>query len=222
MVAFSRRSCRLVHLLACLSAGSAIFLSGCASGVAPSKTTTGAGVGALGGGAVGAVVGSNSSMGTTTGVLGGAAAGAIVGGIVGLTQEIKERKEQDRLAQERAYQQELSRKRAEEAKIKAAMDEELAAAQGFRISDMELAEAQGRVENASERLKRLQDERSAAIAKKKALDEANERLLTTEAEIARLEEELARLKSDTPLVGSTPTGDPVTTETLPLADAPRT
>ena len=150
-----------------------------------------------------------------------AAAGAIVGGIVGLTQEIKERKEQDRLAQERAYQQELSRKRAEEAKLKAAMDEELAAAQGFRISDMELTEAQGRVENASERLKRLQDERAAAIAKKKALDEANERLLTTEAEIARLEEELARLKSDTPLVGSTPTGGPVTSETLPLADAPR-
>ncbi|GAB1487637.1 hypothetical protein MASR2M8_00770 [Opitutaceae bacterium] len=219
MVALSRR---LVHLFACLSTGSAIFLSGCSSGVAPSKTAAGAGVGALGGGAVGAVVGSNSSMGTTTGVLGGAAAGAIVGGIVGLTQEMKERKEQDRLAQERAYQQELSRKRAEEAKIKAAMDEELAAAQGFRISDMELAEAQGRVESATERLKRLQDERAAAIAKKKALDEANERLLTTEAEIARLEEELARLKSDTPLVGPTPTGDPVTTESLPLADAPRT
>jgi hypothetical protein len=53
------------------------------------------------------------------------------------------------------------------------------------------------------------------------LDEANERLLTTEAEIARLEEELARLKSDTPLVGSTPTVGPVTSETLPLADAPR-
>lgn len=222
MVAPYRPSRRLAHLIACLSAASAILMSGCSSGVAPSKTTTGAGVGALGGGAVGAAVGNNSSMGTTTGILGGAAAGAIVGGIVGLTQEIKERKEQDRLAQERAYQQELSRKRAEEAKLKAAMDEELAAAQGFRISDMELAEAQGRVENAADRLKRLQDERAAAIAKKKALDEANERLLTTEAEIARLEEELARLKSDTPLVGPTPTGEPVTNETLPLADAPRT
>jgi hypothetical protein len=221
MVVLHRPSLCTVYLLACLCAASAVFTSGCASGVAPSRTTTGAGVGALGGGAVGAAVGNNSSIGTTTGILGGAAAGAIVGGIVGLTQEIKERKEQDRLAQERAYQQELSRKRAEEAKLKAAMDEELAAAQGFRISDMELTEAQGRVENASERLKRLQDERAAAIAKKKALDEANERLLTTEAEIARLEEELARLKSDTPLVGSTPTVGPVTSETLPLADAPR-
>ena len=124
-------------------------------------------------------------------------------------------------AEETGREEEARERAASEAKLKAAMDEELAAAQGFRISDMELTEAQGRVENASERLKRLQDERAAAIAKKKALDEANERLLTTEAEIARLEEELARLKSDTPLVGSTPTGGPVTSETLPLADAPR-
>lgn len=214
----SRRSNRL----ACLAAAAALGWAGCSSGVAPSKTASGAGVGALGGGAVGAVVGGNSSMGTTTGVLGGAAAGAIVGGIVGLTQEIKERKEQDRLAQERAYQQELARKRAEEAKIKAAMDEELAAAQGFRISDMELAEAQGRVESATERLKRLQDERAAAIAKKKALDEANERLLTTEAEIARLEEELERLKSDTPLVGSAAGGADAGNAVPPPPDVPRT
>lgn len=218
----SARSSGLVrfHLVGSLGVAAALLAAGCSSGVAPSKTATGAGVGALGGGAVGAVVGSNSSMGTGAGVLGGAAAGAIVGGIVGLTQEMKERKEQDRLAQERAYQQELSRKRAEEARIKAAMDEELAAAQGFRISDMELKEAQGRVENATERLKRLQDERAAAIAKKKALDEANERLLTTEAEIARLEEELERLKSDTPLVGSSPASAPAAAP--PLADVPRT
>ena len=34
------------------------------------------------------------------------------------------------------------------------------------------------------------------MTKKRALDEANEKLLLTEAEIARMEEELARLKSD--------------------------
>ena len=55
------------------------------------------------------------------------------------------------------------------------------------------------LEGASDRLKRLRDERSAALAKKKELDEANEKTLSTEAEIARLEEELARLKGeDTP------------------------
>jgi hypothetical protein len=59
---------------------------------------------------------------------------------------------------------------------------------------MELNEAKAKVDNASSRLGKLREERNAALAKKKSLDEANEKLLSTEAEIARLEEELARLK----------------------------
>jgi len=171
-------------------------MTGCSSGVAPSKTASGAGTGAAIGGVGGAVVGNNSSMGTGAGLVGGAAAGAIIGGIVGMVQDAKDRKEQDRLAQERAYQQELAKRRAEEAKLKASMDEELAIAEGFRISDLELNDAKKKLEGASDRLKRLRDERSAALAKKKELDDAHEKTLTTEAEIARLEEELARLKGD--------------------------
>ena len=167
--------------------------SGCA--VAPSKTVTGAGTGAGAGAVVGGVAGSASGN-TSQGVLAGAAAGAIIGGLIGLSQEYKERKEQDRLAQERAYQQDLSKKRSEEAKAKAEMDEELAVAQGFRISDMELNEAQKKVDDANGRLAKLREERNAALSKKKALDEAQEKLLTTEAEVARLEEELARLRGE--------------------------
>ena len=170
--------------------------SGCSSGVAPSKTTTGAATGAAIGGIGGAVIGNNSSMGSTTGILGGAALGAITGGIVGMVQEAKERKEQDRLSQERAYQQELAKKRAEEAKRKAAEDEELAIAQGFRISDMELNEAQKITDHTADRLKKLQSEKAAALARKKTLDDLHEKQLSNEAEIARLEEELARLKGD--------------------------
>jgi membrane protein involved in colicin uptake len=165
-------------------------------GVAPSKTASGAGTGALIGGAGGAIVGSNSSMGTGTGLLGGAAAGALVGGVVGMIQDAKDRKEQDRLAQERAYQQGLARQRQEEAKQKAAMEEELAIAQGFQISDLELAEAQKREAVANEQVKALREERAAAMAKKKALDDAHEHTLAAEAEIARLQEELARLKGE--------------------------
>ena len=179
--------------------GTAIALlgmTGCSSGVAPSKTASGAGTGALIGGAGGAVVGNNSGMGTGTGLIGGAAAGALIGGIVGMVQDAKDRKEQDRLAQERAYQQELAKRRAEEAKLKASMDEELAIAEGFRISDLELNDAKKKLESASDRLKKLRDERAAALAKKKELDDAHEKTLSTEAEIARLEEELARLKGD--------------------------
>jgi hypothetical protein len=172
-----------------------VSLTGCQ--VAPSKTMTGAGTGLATGAVVGGVVG-GASGNSSQGLLAGAAAGTIIGGLVGLTQEIKERKEQDRLAQERAYQQELAKKRGEEAKAKAELDEELAIAQGFQISDMELNEAKAKVDNAASRLGKLREERNTALAKKKSLDDANEKLLTTEAEIARLEEELARLKGATP------------------------
>ena len=182
-----------------VGAGTAVALAGltgCSSGVAPSKTASGAGTGAAIGGIGGAVVGNNSSMGTGAGLVGGAAAGALIGGIVGMVQDAKDRREQDRLAQERAYQQELAKRRAEEAKLKASMDEELAIAEGFRISDLELSDAKKKLESASDRLKKLRDERSAALAKKKELDDAHEKTLSTEAEIARLEEELARLKGE--------------------------
>jgi outer membrane lipoprotein SlyB len=184
--------------IACLSTALAVLAagSGCSSGVAPSKTATGAATGAAVGGVAGAVVGNNSSMGSGAGILGGAALGAITGGIVGMVQEAKDRKEQDRLAQERAYQQDLAKKRAEEAKRKAAEDEELAIAQGFRITDIELNDAQKKTDDTADRLKKLQNEKAAALQRKKTLDDLHEKQLSNEAEIARLEEELARLKSD--------------------------
>ena len=184
------------RIVSLVTATAVAGLTGCSSGVAPSKTASGAGTGAMIGGVGGAVAGNNSSMGTGTGLAAGAAAGAIIGGIVGMVQDAQDRKEQDRLAQERAYQQERAKKLAEEAKLKASMDEELAVAEGFRISDLELSDAKKKLESAEDRLKRLRDERSAALAKKRQLDEANEKTLQTEAEIARLEEELARLKGE--------------------------
>lgn len=183
--------------ITCLSAALAVLVwSGCST--APSSTAKGAGVGAVGGAVGGAVIGNNSGLGTGTGAAIGAGAGALIGGIVGMVQDAKDRKEQDRLAQERAYQQELARKRSDEARRKAESDEEIAIAQGFRISDIELTDAQKKQEIANEHLKKLRDERAGALAKKKALDDARDKTLQTEAEIARLEEELARLKGEAP------------------------
>lgn len=174
-----------------------IFSSGCQT--APSKTAKGAGTGALTGAVVGAIAAPALGSGSSgQGLLAGAAAGAIIGGAIGLAQESKERREQDRLAQERAYQQELARKRSAEAQARSEVDEELAVAQGFQISDLELNEAQKKVDDATTRLNRLREERTAALTKKKALDEAQERLMATEAEVARLEEELARLRGEQP------------------------
>ena len=45
-------------------------------------------------------------------------------------------------------------------------------------------------------MKKLQTERSGALQRKKELDDAHDKTIQTEAEIARLEEELARLKGD--------------------------
>src|SRR3954464_8718256 len=189
-----QHSVKLRKVIGLGTAVALIGLTGCSSGVAPSRTVSGAGTGALVGAGGGALVGGSSSVGTGTGAAIGAGAGAIVGGIVGMVQDARDRKEQDRLAQERAYQQELAKKRQEEVKMKAEMDEELAIAQGFRISEIELNDAQKKLEVANERLKKLMDERSTALTKKKNLDEAREKTLATEAKIAQLEEELSRLK----------------------------
>jgi hypothetical protein len=204
------------RLFACGSIlASLSLLVGCQSGVAPSKTATGAGTGAMIGAAGGAVVGSNSNMGSGAGLVGGAAAGALIGGIVGMVQDAKDRREQDRLAQERAFQQEKAKRLQEEAKTKAALEEELAIAEGFRISDLELNEAKRKLDSAADRLKKLQAERNAALAKKKELDDAQAKTLSTEAEIARLEEELARLKGETVPGAPLPPGEPATAGTPP-------
>jgi hypothetical protein len=202
----SHGSPRPSRQILCLATALAVFgASGCSSGIAPSKTASGAGTGAVVGGVAGAVAGNNSSIGSSTGILGGVALGAITGGIIGMVQEAKDRKEQDRLSQERAYQQELAKKRSEEAKRKAAEDEELAIAQGFRISDLELNDAQKKTEETAARLKSLQNEKAAALQKKKTLDDLHEKQLSNEAEIARLEEELARLKGEDPNSRTAPT-----------------
>jgi DNA repair exonuclease SbcCD ATPase subunit len=146
-------------------------------------------------------------MGTGTGAAIGAGAGAIIGGIVGLVQEAKDRKEQDRLAQERAYQQDLAKKRSEEARRKAEIDEELAVAQGFRISEIELNEAQKKLDAVKAKQKALEDEKAAAKARKLALDDAKSKTLEGEAKIAQLEEEIARLKGEEAPKNASATGD---------------
>jgi hypothetical protein len=214
----SRKSAPAVRKIICLVTALAVAgLAGCSSGVAPSSTVSGATKGAAIGGLGGAVIGNNSSMGTGAGLVGGAVAGGLVGGIIGMVQDAKDRKEQDRLAQERAYQQEVARKRLEESKQKAAMDEELAIAQGFQISDLELSEAQKREAVANEQLKALREQRAAAMARKKALDDAHDHTLAAEAEIARLQEELARLKGEGTGVKATAAGSSAAPASTPAA-----
>ena len=174
---------------------SALFLgSGCSS--TTSKSMSGAGTGAAAGAALGAVTAAATGGNTSQGLLIGGASGAVIGGMIGLSQEMKEKSEQDRLAQERAYQQQLARRRAEEAKRKASMDEELAIAQGFQIPDYELQQIQEQARERDEKLKELRAKRAEALSRKKALDEANEKIISASAEIEYLEKELAELSGE--------------------------
>jgi LysM repeat protein len=185
---------RIKSLTAAFTVCALIISSGCSS--TPSKPAKGAMTGAAAGAVAGAVIGNNTGSGNQAGgaAIGGAA-GAVIGGVVGMVQEARERSEQDRLAQERAYQQELAKRRASEAKFKAQMEEELAAAEGFRISDQELNQVESSAKDAEAKLKKLQEEKQAA--RKRSLDTAENRVTAAEAEIQRLEAELAELRGDT-------------------------
>jgi len=177
-----------------VTAISLLLSTGCNSPT-QSKTTKGATTGAMAGAVGGALIGNNTGSGNAAaGGAIGAVGGAAVGAIVGAIGEAKERNEQDRLAQERAYQQELAKRRASEARFRASIDEELAVAQGFRISDAELAQVNNQAADLEGRLKKLQEERQAALAKTQALDNAQNRIAAAQQEIERLEAELAELR----------------------------
>jgi LysM repeat protein len=178
-----------------MAASALLICAGCSS--TASKPVRTAGTGAVAGAVAGAVIGNNTGSGNAaSGAAIGGAAGAVIGGVVGMVQEAKERSEQDRLAQERAYQQELAKRRAGEARMKAAIEEELAVAEGFRISDQELSQVEGAAKDLESRLKKLQEERQAAIARKRTLDTAQGRIAAAESEIQRLEAELAELRGE--------------------------
>ncbi|BET68923.1 hypothetical protein ASA1KI_38410 [Opitutales bacterium ASA1] len=186
---------KLIPALALGSAVSLLLFSGCA--VAPSKPVATAGKGAVAGAIGGAVIGNNTGSGNSAGGAAiGAVAGGVVGGVIGMIQEAKERTEQDRLAQERAYQQELAKRRAQEAKFRAAIEEELAVAEGFRISQQEIVQVESRAKDLEGRLKELQEERNSALARKRALDTAQSRIAAAELEIQRMEAELADLRGE--------------------------
>jgi outer membrane lipoprotein SlyB len=172
------------------------LLAGCQ--VAPSSTVKGAGVGGAAGALGGAVIGNNSGSGNAaSGALIGGAAGAAVGAAIGLVQDMKERGQQDQLAQERSYQQEVARKKQDEARMRDQLNEELAIAQGFRITDAELNDAQRRADETASRLAELKAEREWALTRKKQLDETETKIESELSEIARLEAELAELRGKT-------------------------
>ena len=185
-----------------------LFQFGCA-GPAASKTTKGAATGAIVGGLGGLATG--QSGGTTAALAGG---GALIGGVVGAIQDGNERKQQETMAQQRAYSAAVARQKQQVAKAKAVLQEELEVAEGFRITENEINEMTDRAETAEGRLKALQAKKQAAIDRKKLLDEMEEREKEALAEIERLERELAELEGNAPETVSTTPSSKSTSSSL--------
>jgi hypothetical protein len=169
--------------------------TGCTS-VAPSRTARGAGIGAATGAVAGSVVGPSVGIDSGTAALGAMAAGALVGGVVGMVQDARERSEQEQLAMERATMAENARRREAAAREQSILEEELEIAQGFRITDIELEAARRRAEESGATLAALMEERSAAQARKKELDDLEQTNLSNLAEIEELEAQIRRLKGE--------------------------
>lgn len=186
--------------LVCCGTALALFAGGCASsGAPPSKTVSGAGTGAMVGGSAAAIAGAvapNSSMNSGAAIVGGVAAGAIIGGAIGAIQQARSNREQDALAQERAYNADISKRRTEEAKQKMALEEELAVRKGFLITDLEMTEAEKRTAEAEAKLKQYREEYQAAYNKTKKLDELKEKELAAQVEAAKMEESIKRLRGN--------------------------
>lgn len=173
-----------------LTLSAALVLSSGCAGPAASKTAKGAGTGATVGVVGAAVTGQDAGTIAAAGL-----AGAAIGSVIGAVAESKERKRQDTLAQQRMYNQSIAMQKRALEKEKADLQEELAIAEGFRITEEELDEMTSRAETAEERLKKLQAKRDAALERKKTLEDLEKREKEALAEIARLERELAALEA---------------------------
>ncbi len=162
----------------------------------PSHGVQGATKGGLGGAVLGALIGAAAGD-AGKGAAIGAVSGLVLGGAVGHSRDVREREEdryQERLGQERAYQQEvivIGERESREAKQRV---ESLAIQEGYNITPIEVRAAQKRADEAERRLNELQAEVAEAKTRDNSLKEAIEREDEAEAKIRELEAQLKALK----------------------------
>ncbi len=183
---------QISKLIALLLVTPMVLFSGCATS---SHTAKGAGVGAVAGGATGAIIGKQSGE-TGEGAVVGALAGTAIGALLGAAKDARISREQEQIAQERAYQQEIAKMREIQARESAVREEELAIAEGMRITERELIEAEHNAKLAEARLKELQEELSSAKSKSTSLEDAEKRKVEADDKIRELEEKLKELKGE--------------------------
>ena len=154
-----------------------LFLAGCATAERNPNTTQGAAAGAAIGAGLGAIIGNNTGSGSAgDGALVGAALGSVIGAIAG--------QQEDRAEQER--REEAARQR-EEAALQRQREQELAIIRGSNATDREVFEAEQRAAEAEARLRQIEEERAAALARQRQLEDAARREAEANRRIAELE-----------------------------------
>jgi outer membrane lipoprotein SlyB len=167
---------------------SILFFSGCTTSQLENHLNTkkAAAIGALIGATAGAIVGHQSGDEAE-----GAALGAIIGGGTGaLIGHSKDKKE--------AHQQKMARIQAQQARIKAERDEQLALIQGQSLSQIELEQAKIKADTAEKRLKVLEEQKKLALIRYNQFQRTEKRRLAAEAEIKKLEDEFQGRSQSTP------------------------
>ncbi len=162
----------------------------------PSHGVQGAAKGGMGGAALGALIGAAAGD-AGKGAAIGAVSGLVLGGAMGHSRDVRENEEaryQERLGQERAYQQEVIGIRERESRESRQRAEILAIQEGYNITPTEVRAAQKRADEAERRLNKLQAEVANAKTRDNSLKEAIEREEEAEAKIRELKAQLEALK----------------------------
>lgn len=175
-------------ILTLILAGAAILLgsTGCQTATDNPQASQGAAIGAASGAILGAIVGHQSGR-QGEGALIGAGAGAVLGGAIGAGRDADERRRQEEMAQQRHFNIEMARMQREREEAEAERERQLAIARGMNVSDREVFEAEQRARQAEERLRQLEAERQAALARQRTLEEAARREQEALARIRELE-----------------------------------
>ncbi len=152
--------------------------------------------GGLGGAALGALIGAAAGD-AGKGAAVGAVSGLVLGGALGHSRDVRENKEmrqQEQIAYERVYRQEVIGIREMDARESMRREEDLAIKEGLNVTRAEVEAAQKRADKVEKRLKELQAEIARAEARNKSLNEAEARQKEADEKIRELEAQLQALK----------------------------
>jgi len=154
----------------------ALVLTGCES--AGPSTQQDAVVGGLGGAALGGIIGHQSGRGLEGAAIGGAL-GALAGGVYGNAQD-------QRRAEQIAYERQLAAERAESARAQAEADRARLMSYGYSVDSPEVLAARQRTEALEAQVAELKKEQDAAMQRAKEIEAYRAREAAAQQELQRL------------------------------------